>query len=163
MVKYVLITKPWASTDEERLAVLDRAWELGCTNWDTADIYGDNEDLLGKWFALHPERRDDIFLATKFGLTAGIKDDGTVEFGLDSTPEHARAACERNLARMGVESIDLYYVHRADKKTPIEKTMEVLRELKEYVNVAISLYPFSPRSRLTSQDNTLQEEKRLLS
>ncbi|KAL2022151.1 hypothetical protein VTK56DRAFT_5980 [Thermocarpiscus australiensis] len=119
-----------APTDEERFAVLDRAWELGCTNWDTSDMYGDCEDVLGKWFARHPERRNDIFLATKFGVVRKLKDDGSVEFAIDSSPERARAGCERSLKRLGVDSIDLYYVHRTDGKTPIEKTMEALRDLK---------------------------------
>ncbi|KAJ4113841.1 hypothetical protein NW765_011448 [Fusarium oxysporum] len=63
-------------SDDERFKVLDRAWEIGATNWDTADLYGDNEDLIGKWFALHPERRQDIFLAIKFGGKAKIGPDG---------------------------------------------------------------------------------------
>jgi aryl-alcohol dehydrogenase-like predicted oxidoreductase len=111
------------SNDEERLKVLDRAWELGCVNWDSADMYGDSEDLLGKWFKLHPERRGDIFLATKFGLKAGLV--------VDSSPEYCRQQCERSLERLGIEFIDLYYIHRVDDKTPIEKTMAELVKLKQ--------------------------------
>lgn len=118
-------------SDEERLALLDRAWELGYTNWDSSDVYGDNEDLLGKWFALHPERRDDVFLATKFGIVASLGADGSVKFDFDSSPEYARKCIEKSLKRLGVESVDLYYIHRLDDKTPIEKTMEVLKEFKE--------------------------------
>ncbi len=121
------------SPDEDRLAVLDRAWELGCTNWDSADMYGDSEDLLGKWFARHPERRADIFLATKFGLSVGQRDDGTFGLRIDSSPEYCRQQCEKSLERMGIESIDLFYVHRVDGKTPVEKTMEELVKLKACV------------------------------
>ncbi|KAK3934692.1 NADP-dependent oxidoreductase domain-containing protein [Diplogelasinospora grovesii] len=118
-------------SDEERFAILDRAWELGCTNWDTSDMYGDSEELLGKWFRLHPERRADIFLASKFGIKGGVKEDGSVEFGVDTTPEYARQACERSLKRLGVDSVDLYYIHRLDPHTPVEKAMQVLAELKK--------------------------------
>ncbi|KAL2167333.1 hypothetical protein VTG60DRAFT_1403 [Thermothelomyces hinnuleus] len=118
-------------SDEERLRVLDRAWELGCTNWDSADMYGDSEDLVGKWFALHPERRADVFLATKFGLSPGVRADGSRGLVIDSSPEYCRARCEKSLRRLGVDSIDLYYVHRVDGKTPIEKTMAELVKLKE--------------------------------
>lgn len=121
------------SPDEDRLAVLDRAWELGCTNWDSADMYGDSEDLLGKWFARHPERRADIFLATKFALSVGVRDDGTFGLRIDSSPEYCRQQCENSLKRMGIESIDLFYVHRVDGKTPVERTMEELVKLKACV------------------------------
>ncbi|KAK6223038.1 aldo/keto reductase [Colletotrichum tabaci] len=116
--------------DEERLAFLDRAWELGATNWDTADAYGDNEDVLGKWFARHPERRADIFLASKFGLRVVFGDAGSYSVKIDSSPAYCREACERSLQRLGVDSIDLYYVHRLDEVTPIEKTIEEMVKLK---------------------------------
>lgn len=114
------------SPDEESLAVLDRAWELGCRHWDTSDFYGGNEALLGKWFKLHPERRGDIFLASKFGLSfeAGRK------IVRNSSPDYCRKCLEGSLERLGIESIDLYYVHRVDDVTPIEKTMQVLAEAK---------------------------------
>ncbi|KAK7224650.1 hypothetical protein V2G26_012653 [Clonostachys chloroleuca] len=78
-------------SDEQRLKLLDRAWELGCTSWDTADVYGDSEALIGKWFKLHPERRKDIFLATKFGL----KEKSSGELTIDSSPRIARNASRR--------------------------------------------------------------------
>jgi hypothetical protein len=108
-----------SSSDEERLKLLDRAWELGCTSWDTADAYGDSEELIGKWFKLHPERRKDIFLATKFGLKGG----------LNSSPQNCREAVEQSLKALGVDFIDLYYLHRAKAEIPIEKTMEAMKEL----------------------------------
>lgn len=113
------------SPDDERFVVLDRAWELGCTFWDSSDIYGDSEVLIGKWFKMHPERRNDIFLATKFAIK--ISADG---IGMDSSPEHCRQACEASLQKLGIDCIDLYYIHRLDEKTPIEKTVQEMVKLK---------------------------------
>lgn len=121
---------PHPSPDEERLSVLDRAWTLGATNWDSADMYGDSEDLVGKWFARHPTRRSDIFLATKFGLRPGQKPDGTWGITVDSSPAYCRQQCENSLRRLGTDYIDLYYIHRVDGQTPIEKTMAELVKLK---------------------------------
>ncbi|KXS10223.1 aldo-keto reductase, putative [Gonapodya prolifera JEL478] len=114
-------------SDEERLKFLNAAYEAGETNWDSADMYGDSEDLLGKWFALNPEKRSKIFLATKFAN----KTDASGGRAVDSTPEYCREACEKSLKRLGVSYIDLYYVHRVDRKTPIEKTMEALVGLQK--------------------------------
>ncbi|CAA7257346.1 unnamed protein product [Cyclocybe aegerita] len=105
--------------DEDRFKVLDAALEEGCTFWDSADIYGDNEDLIGKWFK-RTGKRDQIFLATKFGFTPT---------GANGTPEYVRTACEKSLKRLGIETIDLHYAHRADPKTPIEKTVGAMAEL----------------------------------
>lgn len=85
-------------------------------------MYGDSEDLIGKWFAANSVKRKDIFLATKFGFRGA---------GIDISPEYAREAITNSLRRLGVEYIDLYYVHRLDQVTPIEKTMDALRQLKE--------------------------------
>ncbi|KAN0107984.1 putative aldo-keto reductase [Hyaloscypha variabilis] len=117
--------------DSTRLAVLDRAYALGETFWDSADVYGDSEDLVGKWFAANPGKRDEIFLATKFAnkvVNTDGKGPGRI---IDSSPEYAKEACEKSLKRLGVESIDLYYCHRVDRKTPIEKTVEAMVELKK--------------------------------
>lgn len=103
--------------------MLSRAWELGCTFWDSSDAYGDNEDLLGKWFAQHPSRRADIVLATKFGI---LYNPTTQSISIDSSPARCRQQCERSLQRLGVPCIDLYYVHRVDGRTPIEHTMREL-------------------------------------
>ncbi|KAI5462879.1 NADP-dependent oxidoreductase domain-containing protein [Mariannaea sp. PMI_226] len=117
-------------SDEERLKLLDRAWELGCTNWDTADAYGDSEEVIGKWFAAHPERRNDIFLATKFGLRVDPNANNH-GYGLvpDSSPEHCRNSIEKSLKRLGVDHVDLYYMHRADENIPIETTVQAMKEL----------------------------------
>ncbi|ETS77627.1 hypothetical protein PFICI_09689 [Pestalotiopsis fici W106-1] len=115
---------------KDKLAVLDRAWELGATNWDTADVYGNNELMVGDWFRIHPERRSDIFLASKFGLIPRMENDGRLVFDVDSSPEYCRKACEQSLSRLGVDSIDLFYIHRVDGKTPIENTIKEMVNLK---------------------------------
>ncbi|KAI9732602.1 MAG: hypothetical protein M1834_003938 [Cirrosporium novae-zelandiae] len=111
-----------AETDEERFKFLDHAYSLGALLWDTADIYGDCEDVLGKWFKQNPEKRKNIFLCTKFGIKSLS--------GTDSSPEYCKEACAKSLKRLGVEGIDLYYNHRVDGKTPIEKTVEAMVKLK---------------------------------
>lgn len=108
------------------MKLLDAAWEIGCTNWDTADAYGDSEDVIGKWFKLHPERRTDIFLASKFGLKASAEG-----IEIDSSPEHCRASIEKSLERLAVDHIDLYYMHRANPDVPIEKTVQAMKTLVE--------------------------------
>ncbi|XP_014550783.1 hypothetical protein COCVIDRAFT_42776 [Bipolaris victoriae FI3] len=109
--------------DSERLALLDHAYELGERFWDTSDMYGDNEPLLGKWFKANPSKRTDIFLATKFG----IKDGGAG--GIDSSPEYVKVAFEKSLERLDTPYVDLYYCHRVDQKTPIELTVKAMAEL----------------------------------
>jgi aryl-alcohol dehydrogenase-like predicted oxidoreductase len=109
--------------DSERLALLDQAHSIGELFWDSSDMYGDSEDLLGKWFSANPDKRNDIFLATKFAVR-----DGHV---IDSTPEWCKEACEKSLKRLGLKQIDLYYCHRVDQKTPIEKTVEAMKQLKD--------------------------------
>ncbi|KAI8625480.1 putative aldo/keto reductase [Xylariaceae sp. FL1651] len=112
-----------APSDEERFAVLDRALELGATHWDSSDMYGDCEELLGKWFK-RTGKRDQIFLATKFGFVKGSMSE------IDSSAAYCKKACAESLKSLGVDYIDLYYVHRANPNTPIEETMRALLELK---------------------------------
>ena len=112
-------------SDQDRFQILDKAYDMGETFWDTADAYTDNEDLIGKWFK-RTGRRDDIFLATKFGLT--MKDGN---MAVRSDPEYVKEACERSLERLGLSTIDLYYCHRLDVKTPVEKTVEAMAQLKK--------------------------------
>ncbi|KAI0063928.1 Aldo/keto reductase [Artomyces pyxidatus] len=108
--------------DEERLKILDAVYEAGCTNWDTADIYKDSEDLIGKWFK-RTGKRDEIFLATKFGIgsPSGKRVDGD--------PAYVRQAFEKSVKRLGVEKVDLYYLHRPDTTVPIEYTVGAMAEL----------------------------------
>ena len=111
---------------EDKLAVLDHAWSIGQVFWDTADIYADSEDRIGDWFK-KTGKRADIFLATKFGLQYSP----SFEQSEHSDPEYVRSACEKSLKRLGVETIDLYYCHRVDNKTPIERTIEAMAQLKK--------------------------------
>ncbi|KAI5455510.1 hypothetical protein NCC49_000318 [Naganishia albida] len=115
-------------SDEERFKVLDRAYELGESHWDSADIYGDSEELLGKWFA-RTGKRSEIFLTTKFANK--VLGGGGAKREIDSSPEYCREACEKSLKRLGTDYIDLYYCHRVDKKTPIEKTIEAMAQLQK--------------------------------
>ncbi|KIL64883.1 hypothetical protein M378DRAFT_162750 [Amanita muscaria Koide BX008] len=109
-------------SDEERFKLLDTAYEEGCTFWDTADIYGDSEEVIGKWFK-RTGKRDEIFLATKFGITLGAKKNITGD------PEYVKAAFEKSRQRLGVDVVDLYYLHRADTTVPIEHTVGAMAEL----------------------------------
>ncbi|KAJ5987248.1 Aldo/keto reductase [Penicillium sp. IBT 35674x] len=115
-------------SEEEKLEFLDEAYKRGQRFWDTADKYGDSEDVLGKWFAANPDKRKDIFLATKFGIVNTPTPPG---FTMNSTPEYCRTAIESSLNRLGLPFVDLYYVHRLDKVTPVEKTMQAMVELKD--------------------------------
>lgn len=112
--------------DEERNKVLDRAYELGETFWDSSDIYMDSEDLIGKWFK-RTGKREDIFLATKFAISVR---DGVISARND--PEYVKEACEKSLKRLGVDSINLYYCHRLDQVTPIERTVKAMAQLKRF-------------------------------
>lgn len=114
-----------SSSEAENLRVLDRALELGCTFWDTADMYGPftNERLLAK--ALEG-RRERVVLATKFGVSRG--EDGSWQ-GVKGGADYVRACCDASLQRLGTDRIDLYYQHRVDPDTPIEETVGAMAEL----------------------------------
>jgi aryl-alcohol dehydrogenase-like predicted oxidoreductase len=109
----------------EAIATLHRAVDLGVTFLDTADIYGSgaNEELLAEVLA---DRRDEVVLATKFGIIPGT--DG-LPAGVNGRPEYVRQACEASLRRLGVDRIDLYYLHRPDPEVPIEDTVGAMAEL----------------------------------
>ncbi|KAG9218088.1 hypothetical protein CCMSSC00406_0010247 [Pleurotus cornucopiae] len=107
--------------DEERFKVLDTVYESGVTFWDTADGYGDSEVLLGKWFK-RTGKRNEIFLATKFGLASNT---GKTVYG---HPDYVPKALEKSLGRLGTDHIDLYYLHRPDPEVPIELTVGAMAE-----------------------------------
>lgn len=113
--------------DEERFKVLDAAYESGCTFWDTSDIYGDSEELIGKWFK-RTGKRNEIFLATKFSFRRADPTDPRAGMNVDGTPEYARQAIDKSLERLGVEQIDLWYLHRPDANVPIELTIGAMAE-----------------------------------
>ncbi|THG93159.1 hypothetical protein EW026_g8001 [Hermanssonia centrifuga] len=108
--------------DEERIKFLDELYASGCTNWDTANVYGDSEVLLGNWFK-STGKRNDIFLATKFGITR------EADRPVNGEPEYVKKCMDESLLRLGVESVDLYYLHRPDPSVPIEKTVGAMAEL----------------------------------
>ena len=111
--------------DSESIRTIHRAVDLGVTHLDTAEIYGPytNEELVGKAIK---DRRDQVVLATKFGLVSHSSGGAGV---LDSSPANIRVAIEGSLKRLGTDRIDLYYQHRVDPKTPIEDTVGALAEL----------------------------------
>ena len=132
-----------AGTLDEKVALLDHAHAAGLRFWDMADVYGDSEDVVAEWIK-RSGKRDDIFLTTKFALQR--QPDGRHTFRSD--PEYVKEACERSLKRLGVQTIDLYYCHRVDGVTPIEKTVEAMVELKKYVHLPLQLYARNGFERL---------------
>jgi len=132
-----------ATDEDEAVATIHRALELGVTLIDTADIYGPftNERLVGRAIA---GRRDKVVLATKFGNVR--REDGSW-VGIDGRPEYVHSACDASLKRLGVEHIDLYYQHRVDKKVPIEETVGAMAELVQAGKVRhIGLSEASPET-----------------
>ncbi|KIF67446.1 aldo/keto reductase [Streptomyces sp. AcH 505] len=109
--------------DAESIRTIHRALDLGVTHLDTAEVYGPyvNEELAGRAIK---GRRDEVVLATKFGLVSH-----TGRPGLDGTPANVRAAVDGSLRRLGTDHIDLYYQHRIDPSTPVEETMGALSAL----------------------------------
>src|SRR6185369_1274214 len=112
-------------SDAESIRTIHRALDLGVTHLDTAEIYGPfaNEELVGRAIK---GRRDQVVLATKFGLVSHAGGGPGV---IDSSPANVRTAVEGSLKRLGTEYIDLYYQHRVDPKTPIEDTVGELARL----------------------------------
>ena len=110
-------------SDDDAVALIHRALELGTTLLDTADIYGDSERQVGKAIR---GRRDKVVLATKFGFVGSI---GASDRAIDGSPQYVRKACEASLRKLEVETIDLYYLHRVDAVTPIEETVGAMAEL----------------------------------
>ena len=119
--------------DAESLATLHRALDLGVTFLDSADTYGfgHNEELLGQLLSQHD--RGAVTVATKFGI---VREPGQYARGINNDPEYLRAACEASLRRLGIECIDLYYIHRIEPGRAIEEPMEQLARLVEAGKIA---------------------------
>ena len=109
--------------DTKAVELIHHALDLGISFLDTANIYGDSEIKVGKALV---GRRDDVVLATKFGI---VTDSPVQDRGVDGTPENVRRACEKSLEKLGVEHIDLYYLHRVDPTVRIEETVGAMAEL----------------------------------
>ena len=111
--------------EQESIATIHRALDLGVNFLDTADIYGcgKNEKLVGQAIRA---RRNQVVLATKFG---NVRDDQGKFLGINGRPEYVRQCCDASLQRLGVDQIDLYYQHRVDPKVPIEETVGAMSEL----------------------------------
>lgn len=112
--------------DLESTSTIERALELGCNFLDTADMYGfgDNETLVGKAIA---KRRDEVVLATKFGIVRDPNDPKSR--GISGRPDYVKQSCDASLKRLRVDYIDLYYQHRVDTDVPIEDTVGAMSEL----------------------------------
>jgi aryl-alcohol dehydrogenase-like predicted oxidoreductase len=134
----------YGSADEdEAIATIHRALELGITFLDTADMYGPftNEKLVGRAIEV---RRDEVVLATKFG-NERAEDGGFL--GINGKPDYVHRACDASLRRLGVDHIDLYYQHRVDKTVPIEETVGAMAELVEQGKVRhLGLSEASPQT-----------------
>jgi aryl-alcohol dehydrogenase-like predicted oxidoreductase len=136
--------------DAESLATLERALELGVTFYDTADMYGPhtNEELVGRFLK---GKRERVVLATKFGI---VRDPANPQVrGINGRPDYVRSSCDGSLKRLGVETIDLYYLHRVDPATPIEETVGAMAGLVEAGKVRfLGLSEVGPQILRRAQD-----------
>ena len=133
-----------ASSDDNGIAVIHHALDRGINFLDSADMYGwgHNETLLGRALReMNADRHDRVIVATKFGQTR-LEAGGN---GVDGRPEYVQAACEASLKRLGLDTIDLYYVHRIDPKVPIEDTVGAMARLVDQGKVrALGLCEANP-------------------
>ncbi|MEV0419918.1 aldo/keto reductase [Streptosporangium canum] len=114
-----------AADEAESVEVIHRALDLGVTFLDTADMYGrgHNEELVGRAIR---DRRDEVVLATKFGI---VRTEDPARRGIDGSPAYVKKAADASLQRLGVDHIDLYYLHRRDPAVPVEETVGAMGEL----------------------------------
>lgn len=152
------------SDDAENLATLDAALERGIDIFDTADMYGRgaNEELLGRFLI---KRRGQVKVATKFGI---LRSDNPDARPIDSSPEYLRSACEASLRRLGVDTIDLYYMHRRNVDVPIEDTVGAMARLVQEGKIrALGLCEVAPdtirRAHATHPITAIQTEYSLWS
>jgi aryl-alcohol dehydrogenase-like predicted oxidoreductase len=151
-----------STDDDESVATIHRALELGCTFLDTAEMYGPytNEELVGRAIA---GRRDDWTIATKLGIRFAPTEDNPTNRTLDGSAENVRRSIEGSLERLGTDHVDLYYLHRVDPDTPIEETVGAMGELVQEGKVRhLGLSEASPetirRAHATHPITALQTE-----
>jgi aryl-alcohol dehydrogenase-like predicted oxidoreductase len=150
--------------DQESVATIHRALDLGVTFLDTADMYGPftNERLVGRAIA---GRRDEVVLATKFGNER--REDGSW-VGVNGRPDYVRRACDASLLRLGVDHIDLYYQHRVDRSVPVEETWGAMQELVQagkvlYLGISEAAAATIRRANAVHPVTALQSEYSLFS
>jgi aryl-alcohol dehydrogenase-like predicted oxidoreductase len=117
---------PIVADERESEATVNRAVELGISFFDTANCYGEghNERLLGRVLR---RSQQEVVIATKFGITEHSRSDG--KMAIDGSPDNVKASCDESLSRLGIDTIDLYYLHRVDKTVPIEDTVGAMADL----------------------------------
>ena len=149
------------AVDDDGIATIHRALELGVTLLDTADVYGSghNEELVGRAIR---DRRDEVVLATKFGNVMARR-----RRTINGRPEYVREACEASLKRLGVDTIDLYQQHRVDPEIPIEETVGALSELVDegkvrWIGLSEALAPDLRRAAAVHPITSVQSEYSLL-
>ncbi|MDQ3879344.1 MAG: aldo/keto reductase, partial [Actinomycetota bacterium] len=155
----------YGTADEnEAIATIRRAVELGIDFFDTADMYGPftNEKLVGRALG---DVRDDVVIATKFGNVRGPNGE---RLGIRGDAEYVRSACDASLGRLGVDHIDLYYQHRVDTETPIEETVGAMAELVDagkvrYLGLSEAAPETIERAHATHAITALQTEYSLWS
>lgn len=119
------------SSDANSVNILNKAFEIGYRHLDTADMYGQghNERLIGKFLNKNKSKRSEILLSTKVGIVRNETDKYSVK--INGTPNYIIKSCEDSLKRLGVEAIDLYYLHRIDQNVPVEESMGAMKILME--------------------------------